>query len=404
MSEPLLVIGNGMAAAKLCEELTSRALGRHAVAVIGAEPCLAYNRVLLSEVLAGHMTAAEAEMKPAQWWRARGVTLQYGTPAAAIDRAAREVVLADGRRLPFGKLVLATGSHPIRLPLPGMALPGVHTFRDLKDVEALLAAAAVPGTRAVVIGGGLLGIEAAAGLAGAGVETRLVHLMDRLMERQLDVAAGGFLRRAVEAKGIEVLLGAASEAIEGDSHVTGLRLKDGRVIPADILVVACGVTPNADLARAAGLEVKRGIVVDDTLAASDPDIFAIGECAEHRGMTYGLVAPAYEQAGVLARRLAGEDARYEGSVVSTNLKVSGVPVFSAGDVTGGPGTEDIMLTDRGLGIYRRLIVKDGLLAGAVLFGDTADGLFYLDLITRRTPIAAMRPELAFGRDAVAAAA
>ncbi|GLI21254.1 nitrite reductase (NADH) large subunit [Xanthobacter flavus] len=404
MSEPLLVIGNGMAAAKLCEELTRRALGRHAVAVIGAEPHLAYNRVLLSEVLAGHMTAAEAEMKPAAWWRERGVTLQYGTPAAAIDRAARDVILADGRRLPFGKLVLATGSHPIRLPLPGMDLPGVHTFRDLDDVEALLAAAAVPGTRAVVIGGGLLGIEAAAGLAGAGVENRLVHLQDRLMERQLDVAAGAFLKRAVEAKGIEVLLGAASEAIEGDTRVTGLRLKDGRVIPADILVVACGVTPNADLARAAGLDVKRGIVVDDTLAASDPDIFAIGECAEHRGMTYGLVAPAYEQAGVLARRLAGEDARYEGSVVSTNLKVSGVPVFSAGDVTGGPGTEDIVLTDRGLGVYRRLIVKDGRLAGAVLFGDTADGLFYLDLITSRTPIAAMRTELAFGRDAVAAAA
>ncbi|MEP9352980.1 FAD-dependent oxidoreductase [Xanthobacter sp. KR7-65] len=404
MSEPLLVIGNGMAAAKLCEELSARALGRHAVAVIGAEPHLAYNRVLLSEVLAGHMSAAEAEMKPASWWRDRGVTLQYGTPVAAIDREQRVAVLADGRRLPYAKLVLATGSHPIRLPLPGMELPGVHTFRDLKDVRALLDAAAVKGTRAVVIGGGLLGLEAAVGLAGAGVETRLVHLMDRLMERQLDVAAAGFLKRAVEAKGVEVLLEAASAAIVGDSRVTGLALKDGRTLPADLVVVACGVIPNADLARAAGLEVKRGAVVDDTLATSDPDIFAIGECAEHRGLAYGLVAPAYEQARVLARRLAGEDARYEGSVVATNLKVSGVPVFSAGDVTGGPGTEDIVLTDRRLGLYRRLIVKDGLLAGAVLFGDTADGLFYLDLITQRTPIAAMRAELAFGRDAVAAAA
>ena len=404
MSEPLLVIGNGMAAAKLCEELAARALGRHAVAVIGAEPHLAYNRVLLSEVLAGHMSAADAEMKPASWWRDRGVTLQYGTPVAAIDRAARAVTLADGRRLPYAKLVLATGSHPIRLPLAGMDLSGVHTFRDLKDVRALLAAAAVPGTRAVVIGGGLLGLEAAVGLAGAGVRTSLVHLMDRLMERQLDPAAAGFLRRAVEAKGVEVLLQAASDAIEGDARVTGLRLKDGRVLPADLVVVACGVTPNADLARAAGLEAKRGVIVDDTLATSDPDIFAIGECAEHRGIAYGLVAPAYEQAKVLARRLAGEDARYEGSVVATNLKVSGVPVFSAGDVTGGEDTEDIVLTDRGLGIYRRLIVKDGLLAGAVLFGDTADGLFYLDLITNRTPIAAMRAELAFGRDAVAAAA
>ncbi|QRG06524.1 NAD(P)/FAD-dependent oxidoreductase [Xanthobacter dioxanivorans] len=405
MSEPLLVIGNGMAAAKLCEELSARALGRYAVAVVGAEPHLAYNRVLLSEVLAGHMKAQDAQMKPAAWWREKGVTLQYGTPAAAIDRDRRQVVLSDGRRLPYAKLVLATGSHPIRLPLPGMDLEGVHTFRDLKDVEALLAAAAVKGTRAVVIGGGLLGLEAAVGLAGAGVKTSLVHLMDRLMERQLDAAAAAFLKRAVEARGVEVLLAAASEAIEGDAgKVTGLRLKDGRVIPADLLVVACGVIPNADLARAAGLEAKRGILVDDTLATSDPHIFAIGECAEHRGIAYGLVAPAYDQARVLARGLAGEDARYEGSVVATNLKISGVPVFSAGDVTGGAGTEDIVLTDRGLGVYRRLIVKDGLLAGAVLFGDTADGLFYLDLITNRTPITAMRADLAFGRDAIAAAA
>lgn len=404
MSEPLLVIGNGMAAAKLCEELAARALGRYAVAVIGAEPHLAYNRVLLSEVLAGHMRAEEAQMKPATWWREKGVTLQYGTPAAAIDRAAREVVLQDGRRLPYAKLVLATGSHPIRLPLKGMDLEGVHTFRDLKDVEALLAAAAVRGTRAVVIGGGLLGLEAAVGLAGAGVETTLVHLMDRLMERQLDATAAQLLKQAVEARGVDVQLQAASEAIEGEAHVTGLRLKDGRVIPADLVVVACGVVPNADLARAAGLEVKRGTLVDDTLSTSDPDIFAIGECAEHRGIAYGLVAPAYDQARVLARRLAGEDARYEGSVVATNLKVSGVPVFSAGDVAGGAGTEDIVLTDRGLNLYRRLIVRDGLLAGAVLFGDSADGLFYLDLITTRTPIAAMRADLAFGRDAVAAAA
>lgn len=404
MSEPLLVIGNGMAAAKLCEELTQRALGRHAVAVIGAEPHLAYNRVLLSEVLAGHMRAEEARMKPAAWWRDRGVTLQYGTPAVAIDRTRREVALADGRRLAYSRLVLATGSHPIRLPLKGMDLPGVHTFRDLKDVEALLAAAAVPGTRAVVIGGGLLGLEAAVGLVGAGVRTTLVHLMDRLMERQLDADAAGFLKRAVEARGVEVLLGAHSDAIAGEAHATGLSLKDGRVIPADLVVVACGVTPNADLARSAGLEVKRGIVVDDTLATSDPSISAIGECAEHRGVAYGLVAPAYEQARVLARRLAGEDARYEGSVVATNLKVSGVPVFSAGDVTGGAGSESIVLTDRGLGLYRRLIVRDGLLIGAVLFGDTADGLFYLDLITNRTPITAMRADLAFGRDAIAAAA
>ncbi|WP_051357012.1 NAD(P)/FAD-dependent oxidoreductase [Azorhizobium doebereinerae] len=400
MSEPLVIVGNGMAAAKLCEELSARALGRYAVAVIGAEPSLAYNRVLLSDVLAGKLPAADLQMKPAAWWAKQGVTLVYGTPVAAIDRAAHAVVLADGRRMAYGKLVLATGSHPIRLPLPGADLPGVTTFRDLADVSALLAAAR-PGSRAVVIGGGLLGLEAATGLAGAGVETTLVHLMDRLMERQLDMPAAGLLRQAVEARGVTVRLEAHSAAIEGTTRATGLRLKDGEVLPADLVVMACGVKPNADLARAAGLACNRGVIIDDALATDDPDIFALGECAEHRGATYGLVAPAYEQARVLARRLAGADAAYPGSTISTNLKVSGVHVFSAGDISGA-GAQDILLNDRAHGLYRRLFIRDGALVGAVLFGDTADGLYYLDLITNRTPIAALRTELAFGRPALAA--
>ncbi|TDT88845.1 assimilatory nitrate reductase (NADH) beta subunit [Azorhizobium sp. AG788] len=400
MSEPLVIIGNGMAATKLCEELGACGLGRYSVAVVGAEPGLAYNRVLLSDVLAGKLPATDLEMKPASWWAKQGVTLLYGTPAASIDRESRAVVLADGRRLPFSRLVLATGSHPIRLPLPGADLPGVTTFRDLADVSALLAAAK-PGVRAVVIGGGLLGLEAAIGLAGAGVATTLVHLMDRLMERQLDATAAGLLRQAVEARGVTVRLLAHSAAIEGDSRVTGLRLADGEVLPADLVVMACGVRPNADLARAAGLTCNRGVVVDDHLATSDPGIFALGECAEHRGMAYGLVAPAYEQARVLARHLAGKPAAYEGSIVSTNLKVSGVPVFSAGDISG-EGAQDIVLRDRAHGIYRRLFIRDGVLAGAVLFGDTADGLYFLDLITNRTPIAPLRAALAFGRPALAA--
>ncbi|BAF86680.1 putative nitrite reductase [Azorhizobium caulinodans ORS 571] len=400
MSEPLVIIGNGMAATKLCEELGACGLGRYSVAVVGAEPGLAYNRVLLSDVLAGKLPATDLEMKPASWWAKQGVTLLYGTPAASIDRESRAVVLADGRRLPFSRLVLATGSHPIRLPLPGADLPGVTTFRDLADVSALLAAAK-PGVRAVVIGGGLLGLEAAIGLAGAGVATTLVHLMDRLMERQLDATAADLLRQAVEARGVTVRLQAHSAAIEGESHVTGLRLADGEVLPADLVVMACGVRPNADLARATGLTCNRGVVVDDHLATSDPAIFALGECAEHRGMAYGLVAPAYEQAHVLARHLAGKPAAYPGSVVSTNLKVSGVPVFSAGDISG-EGAQDIVLRDRAHGIYRRLFIRDGVLAGAVLFGDTADGLYFLDLITNRTPIAPLRAALAFGRPALAA--
>lgn len=401
MAEPLIIVGNGMAAAKLCEELTKRALGRYSIAVVGAEPHLAYNRVLLSDVLAGKTTAGDTQLRTADWWRARGVTLIYGTPAASIDREARALVLADGRRLPFSRLVLTTGSHPIRLPLPGADLPGVTTFRDLADVSALIAAGK-PGTRAVVIGGGLLGLEAASGLARAGAQTTLVHLMDRLMERQLDPRAAGLLRQAVEAQGINVELNAASTAIEGTERAAGLRLKDGRLLPADIIVMACGVKPNADLARAAGLACNRGVLVDDGLSTDDAAIFAIGECAEHRGACYGLVAPAYEQAAVLAQRLAGRDAHYVGSTVSTNLKVSGVFVFSAGDIDA--AGEEIVLADRGLGLYRRLIIEDGRLAGAVLYGDTSDGPFYLDLITNRTPIAAMRADLAFGRSALPVAA
>lgn len=400
MAEPLVIIGNGMAAAKLAEELAARALGRHAIAVVGAEPHLAYNRVLLSDVLAGKVSVAETQLRTAGWWRDKGVTLLYGTPATAIDRANKAVLLADGRQLAYSRLVLATGSEAIRLPLPGADLPGVTTFRDLSDVRTLMASAR-PGVRAVVIGGGLLGIEAATGLAKAGAETTLVHVMDRLMERQLDARAAGLLRQAVEAQGVRVELEAQSVAIEGEAAATGLRLADKRVLPADIVVMACGVRPNVRLARDAGLSVGRGIQVDDGLATSDPDIFALGECAEHAGTCYGIVAPAYEQARVLARRLAGEEARYSGSVVATNLKVSGVFVFSAGDI--GPGGEDIVFSDRGLSHYRRLVIRDGRLSGAVLYGDTTDGSFYLDLITNRTPIAALRANLAFGRLALDAA-
>ena len=399
MSEPLIVIGNGMAAAKFCEELANQGLGRYSVAVVGAEPHLAYNRVLLSSLLAGEVTAGDIELRSRDWWRARGVTLIYGRPAISVDTDQNRVNLADGSSLAFSKLVLATGSHPIRLPIPGMELPGVMTFRDMADVDALLAAAK-PGTHAIVIGGGLLGLEAATGVAGAGAHTTVIHLMDRLMERQLDPRAGALLKQAVEARGIEVLLGASTAAIEGNGRVEGLRLSNGRLLPADLVIVACGVRANADLARAAGLDCNRGVIVDDGLATSNPAIHAIGECAEHRGQVYGLVEPAYEHARVLARRLAGRPAAYAGSVTATNLKVSGVHVFSAGDFTGGEGTQDIVLSDPGIGLYRRLVLRQDTngtrLIGAVLFGDTADGLFYLDLIRSGRDIGGQRADLAFG--------
>jgi nitrite reductase (NADH) large subunit len=395
MSEPLIVVGNGMAAARLVEELARCALGRYAIAVIGEEPRLAYNRVLLSALLAEEVGFSDIELKPARWWRDRGVTVRYGMRATAIDPAARSVTLADGKRLPFSKLVLATGSQPIKLGMPGMDRPGVLTFRDVDDVNTI---AASKGARVVVIGGGLLGLEAAYGLAKAGAQVTVLHLMDRLMERQLDQRAALLLKRAVEAKGISVRLEAQTARVIGTNRVEAVALKDGSIIPAEAVVMAVGIRPSSELARAAGLKVNRGIVVDDHLETSVNGIHAIGECAEHRGSCYGLVEPGYEQAQVLARRLAGADASYRGSVLATNLKVSGVNVFSAGDFLGATaGADEIVLSDPGVGVYKRLVVADDRLIGGVLFGDTADAPWYLDLIRSGSPIGRWRDDLVFGR-------
>src|SRR5712671_1498617 len=345
MSEPLVVIGNGMAAARFADELSKRALGRYAIAVVGEEPRLAYNRVLLSSVLAGEVPSSDIELKPRGWWRDRGITLRYGCRATAIDTQARNVTLADGETLGFSKLVFATGSQPIKPPIPGMALPGVITFRDIADIWTIWHRTG-SGDRVVVIGGGLLGLEAAYGLAKAGARVTVLHLMDRLMERQLDQRAALLLKRAVEAKGISVRLEAETARVIGTNRVEAVELKDGATIPAEAVVMAVGIRPSTELARAAGLKVNRGIVVDDHLETSVNGIHAIGECAEHRGSCYGLVEPGYEQAQVLARRLAGADASYAGSVLATNLKVSGVNVFSAGDFLGAAaGADEIVLND-----------------------------------------------------------
>ncbi|MEA2968075.1 MAG: nitrite reductase large subunit [Alphaproteobacteria bacterium] len=397
MSEPLIVIGNGMAAARFVDELARRALGRYAVAVIGEEPRLAYNRVLLSALLADEVGFDDIELRPARWWRDRGVTLRYGVRATAVDAAARNVTLAGGIQLSFSKLVFATGSQPIKPDIPGMDLPGVLTFRDVDDVNAIAASKAA-GTRVVVIGGGLLGLEAAYGLAKAGARVTLLHLIDRLMERHLDHRAALMLQRAVEARGIAVRLQAQTARIAGNGKVEGVELRDGTTIAADAVVVAVGIRANAALARTAGIEVGRGIVVDDHLETNAAGVHAIGECAEHRGCCYGLVEPAYEQAQLLARRLAGERASYPGSVLATNLKVSGVNVFSAGDFLGATAeAEEIVLSDPAAGVYKKLVIAHGRLVGAVLFGDTADGLWYLDLIRTGSPVARLRDDLVFGR-------
>jgi nitrite reductase (NADH) large subunit len=397
MSEPLVIVGNGMAATRLVEELTTRALGRYSIAVIGDEPRLAYNRVLLSGVLAKEIGPSETVLKSAQWWRERGVTLLYGHAAIAIDPHTRQVRLSNGATLPYSNLVLATGSRPIRLPLPKMGLRGVLTFRDLGDV-AVIDAAAEKRSQAVVIGGGLLGLEAAYGLAKAGTRVSVVHLVDRLMERQLDPPAAAMLKRALGQQGIAVHLEATTTALRGSGRVEAVELADGRVIEADLVVVAVGIRPNVELARTAQLAINRGIIVDDHLGTSIVGIHAIGECAEHRGVCYGLVEPAYEQARVLARRLGGDaTADYAGSVVATNLKVSGINLFSAGDFIGAPGTETIVLSDPGLDTYKKLVIADERLVGAVLYGDTEDGLWYRDLIRSGVSIEPIRKDLIFGR-------
>jgi nitrite reductase (NADH) large subunit len=396
VSEPLVIVGNGMAAARLIDELVKSSLGRYAIAVIGEEPRLAYNRVLLSSVLAGETGSHEIELKPASWWRERGVTLKYGCRATEIDVGRRELRIENEESIEFSKLVLATGSTPLRLNVPGADLPGVNTFRDTRDVDLLLTLAAQR-KRVVVVGGGLLGLEAAYGLAKAGAPVTLLHLMDRLMERQLDAPAAQLLKSLVERKGINILLNASTARILGDSKVEGVELADGRQIEADAVIFAAGIRPNVALAAEAGLKINRGIVVDDVMQTSSEGIFALGECAEHRGICYGLVEPAYEQARMLARHLAGREAAYRGSVVATNLKVSGVAVFSAGDFLGAEGSESIVLSDVRRGAYKKLVIADGRLTGAVLIGDVNDALWYLELIRSREPVARLRKDMMFGR-------
>jgi nitrite reductase (NADH) large subunit len=396
VSEPLVIVGNGMAAARLVDELTKIALGRYAIAVIGDEPRLAYNRVLLSSVLAGETASHDIELKPAAWWRDRGVTLKYGCRVAGIDVGRRELKIEGEESVAFSKLVLATGSTPMRLDMRGADLAGVHTFRDSRDVDLLLTLAAQK-KRVAVVGGGLLGLEAAYGLAKAGAPVTLLHLLGRLMERQLDAPAAELLKSLVERKGIEVLINADTVRLHGAARVEGVELSDGRKIEADAVVFAAGIRPNIALAEDAGIAVNRGIVVDDSLQTGAKDIFALGECAEHRGICYGLVEPAYEQARVLAQHLAGRSETYGGSVVATNLKVSGVGVFSAGDFMGSAGSETIVLKDLQGGTYKKLVIADGRLTGAVLVGDVTDALWYLELIRGRQPIARIRKAMMFGR-------
>ena len=351
---------------------------------------------MLSPLLSGEKTFEQIVIHGDGWYVKHGVTLYKGHKITAIDRDAKTVTSAAGVTAPYDKLIIATGSMPIVIPVPGSTLAGVLTYRDLDDVQAMLIAAKSRGS-AVVIGGGLLGLEAAAGLKEQGMDVTVVHLMPTLMEKQLDTTAGHLLQRAVEARGIKVITKANTEAIRGTSKVEGVLLADGTELPADIVVMAVGIRPNAALAKDAGLIVKRGIVVSPSMQTSDPSIFAVGECAEAQGECFGLVAPLYEMANVVAAQLAGDtSAEFTPSATATKLKVTGINLFSAGDFTEGKDREEIVLRDASRGIYKRLVIKDDKIAGAVFYGDTADSAWFFDLLKRGVDISEMRETLIFG--------
>ena len=395
--ERLVVIGNGMAGCRAVEEILARDGDRFEIVIFGAEPRVNYNRIMLSPVLAGEKTFDEIVINAQGWYDDNAITLVSGDPVVHIDRAAQQVVARSGRIESYDRLLIATGSDPFIIPVPGHDLPGVVTFRDLDDVDKMLSAAE-GGGKAVVIGGGLLGLEAAHGLSLRGMDVTVIHLMPTLMERQLDEAAGWLLKTELERRGQTILTGADTEAIiERDGHVAGVRLKDAREIEADIVVMAVGIRPSTALAKSAGLEVGRGIVVDDHMVTSDPAVLAVGECVEHRGLCYGLVAPLWEMCRALADGLVAQPSGYLGSVTSTKLKVSGIDLFSAGDFSGGDESEDIVMRDAARGVYKRVIVKDGKLVGAVLYGDTADGNWYFDLLKKGEDVSDIREALIFGQ-------
>jgi nitrite reductase (NADH) large subunit len=395
--EKLVLIGNGMAGVRTLEELLKLAPDKYDITVFGAEPYANYNRILLSPVLAGEKTVDQIILNDDAWYAGHGITLHKGKMVTRIDRKARRVHTTDGLEAAYDRLILATGSNPFMLPIPGKDLPGVVTFRDIHDVDRMLAVAA-QGGNAVVIGGGLLGLEAANGLSKRGMDVVVVHLLETLMERQLDMAAAALLRQSLETRGLKFLTGCQTEALLGDDHVCGVRFKDGREVPADLVVMAVGIKPNIDLAKSAGLYCERGVLVNDTLQTYDPRIYSIGECVQHRGQNYGLVAPLFEQARVCANHLAELGyARYSGSVTSTKLKVTGIDLFSAGDFQGGVGTEDIVLKDATRGVYKKLVLKDNRIVGGVLYGDTVDGSWYFQMMKDGTDVAHLRDQLLFGQ-------
>ncbi|HKU98357.1 MAG TPA: nitrite reductase large subunit NirB [Vineibacter sp.] len=396
MKQKLVVIGNGMAPGRALERLIEAQPDAYEITIFNAEPRVNYDRIMLSPVLSGEKTFEQIVIHGDGWYIKHGITLYKGATITAIDRAAKTVTSARGLTVAYDKLLIATGSLPIIIPVPGHRLAGVLSYRDLDDVQAMLLAATSSGD-AVVIGGGLLGLEAAAGLAERGMNVTVLHLMPTLMERQLDPTAGHLLQRAVEARGIKVITQANTKAILGEKKVEAVLLEDGTRIPADLVVMAVGIRPNAQIAKDAGLVVNRGIVVGPTMHTSDPHIFALGECAEADSQVFGLVAPLYDMANVVAAQLAGDaGAAFTPSALATKLKVTGINLFSAGDFADGSDREEIVLRDAARGVYRRLVLKDNRIVGAVMYGETSDSAWFFDLLRKGEDIAPMRETLIFG--------
>ena len=396
MTKKLVVIGAGMASGRALEHLFDADAEAYDVTLFNAEPRGNYNRLMLSPVLSGEKTYEEIVTHDDAWYADNNVTCRFGEKVVSIDRD-RKVVVGEKGEVAYDKLVLGMGSNPFIIPFPGHDLEGVIPYRDLEDTEKMMSLGAKPGSKAVVIGGGLLGLEAAAGMAAQGVEVTVVHIMGHLMERQLDPAAGYLLRKALIDKGITVMCSANSKEILGENgKVKALLLDDGTELPCDLLVMAVGIRPAIQLGQDNGLAVGKGIHVDDQMVTSDADILALGECVEHNGDIFGLVAPLYDQAKVVAKTLLGEDAKFVNKEVSTKLKVTGCDLFSAGDFAEGDDREDIVFRDPARGVYKRLILQENKIIGAVMYGDTADGNWFYNMIKDGTDVSEMRDTLIFG--------